>query len=92
MPVRISETLPARMILEGENIFVMGEERARHQDIRPLRVAMLNLMPTKIHTETQLLRLIGNSPLQCEITLFHPATHKSKNTPDEHLHRVLPHL
>ena len=85
MPVRIPETLPARAVLESENIFVMGEERARHQDIRPLRVAILNLMPTKVQTETQLLRLLGNSPLQVEITLLHTATHESKNTPEEHL-------
>jgi homoserine O-succinyltransferase len=85
MPVRISETLPARAILEGENIFVMGEERARHQDIRPLRVVLLNLMPTKIVTETQFLRLLGNSPLQVEITLLHMASHRSKNISEEHL-------
>jgi homoserine O-succinyltransferase/O-acetyltransferase len=85
MPVKIPETLPARAVLESENIFVMGEERARHQDIRPLRVAILNLMPTKITTETQLLRLLGNSPLQVEITLLHTATHTSRNTPVEHL-------
>lgn len=85
MPVRISETLPARAILESENIFVMGEERARHQDIRPLHVAILNLMPTKTTTETQLLRLLGNTPLQVKITLLHTASHKSKNISEEHL-------
>jgi homoserine O-succinyltransferase len=85
MPVRIPETLPARAVLESENIFVMGEERARHQDIRPLRVAILNLMPTKIATETQLLRLLGNSPLQVEVTLLHTLSHESKNVADEHL-------
>jgi len=85
MPVKIPSTLPARAILENENIFVMGEERARHQDIRPLRVAILNLMPTKIATETQLLRLLGNSALQVEITLLHTATYESKNTDAEHL-------
>jgi homoserine O-succinyltransferase len=85
MPVRIPETLPARAILESENIFVMGEERARHQDIRPLHVAILNLMPTKIATETQLLRLLGNSPLQVEVTLLHTASHTSRNVPEEHL-------
>src|SRR5512147_892952 len=84
MPVRIPKTLPAREILEKENVFVMGEERAEHQDIRPLRVAILNLMPTKISTETQLLRLLGNSPLQVEVTLLHTATHKSKNVAEEH--------
>ena len=85
MPVRIPETLPARTVLENENIFVMGEERARHQDIRPLQVVILNLMPTKIATETQLLRLLGNSPLQVEVTLLHTASHESKNVPEEHL-------
>jgi homoserine O-succinyltransferase len=71
MPVIIPETLPAKTVLEGENIFVMGENRAQHQDIRPLKLAILNLMPTKIATETQLLRLLGNSSLQVEITLLH---------------------
>jgi homoserine O-succinyltransferase len=85
MPVRIPETLPARATLESENIFVMGEERAKHQDIRPLHVAILNLMPTKIATETQLLRLLGNSPLQVEVTLLHTASHTSKNVSEEHL-------
>jgi len=85
MPVKVPDTLPAKEILASENIFVMGEDRAVHQDIRPLRIAILNLMPTKVHTETQLLRLIGNTALQVEITLFHPGSHKSKTTPDEHL-------
>ena len=85
MPVIIPDTLPAKEILNNENIFVMGEDRAIHQDIRPLKIAILNLMPTKIATETQLLRLIGNSPLQVEITLLRTATHESKNTPEEHL-------
>lgn len=85
MPVNIPKTLPARAILEQENVFVMSEERAQHQDIRPLRVAILNLMPTKIQTETQLLRLLGNSSLQVEVTLLHTATHESKNTDAEHL-------
>jgi homoserine O-succinyltransferase len=85
MPVKIPNTLPARAILESENIFVMGEERASHQDIRPLRVAILNLMPTKVSTETQILRLIGNTPLQVEVTLVHTATYESKNTDAEHL-------
>ncbi len=85
MPVKIPDTLPARAVLLSENIFVMGEQRALHQDIRPLRVAILNLMPTKIATETQLLRLLGNSPLQVEIKLLHMDSHESKNTPQEHL-------
>ena len=85
MPVKIPNTLPAREILERENIFVMDEDRAMHQDIRPLRVAILNLMPTKIATETQLLRLLSNSALQVEVTLLHTATHDSKNTDADHL-------
>lgn len=85
MPVKIPDSLPAAGILQNENIFVMGEDRAFHQDIRPLRLAILNLMPTKIATETQLLRLLGNSPLQVEIDLLHMASHTSKNTPAEHL-------
>ena len=85
MPVRIPEDLPARKTLAAENIFVMTRERAIHQDIRPLRIAVLNLMPTKIVTETQLLRLLGNSPLQVEITFIRMDTHESKNTPLEHL-------
>ena len=85
MPVRIPEGLPARQTLAAENIFVMTSERAIHQDIRPLRIAVLNLMPTKIVTETQLLRLLGNSPLQVEITFIRMDTHESKNTSPEHL-------
>jgi homoserine O-succinyltransferase len=85
MPVKIPDSLPAMGILESENIFVMGENRALHQDIRPLRLAILNLMPTKIVTETQLLRLLGNSPLQVEIELVQMESHESKNTPLEHL-------
>ena len=85
MPVKIPTTLPARATLERENIFIMDEERATHQDIRPLRVAILNLMPTKVATETQLLRLLSNSALQVEVTLLHTATHESKNTDAEHL-------
>ncbi|HLS56572.1 MAG TPA: homoserine O-succinyltransferase [Zeimonas sp.] len=85
MPVKIPSTLPARATLESENVFVMGEERAAHQDIRPMRVAILNLMPTKIATETQLLRLLGNSALQVDVTLLHTASHASKNTDADHL-------
>ena len=85
MPVKIPTTLPARTTLERENIFIMDEERANHQDIRPLRVAILNLMPTKIATETQLLRLLSNSALQVEVTLLHTATYDSKNTDADHL-------
>jgi homoserine O-succinyltransferase len=85
MPIKIPDDLPANGILTGENIFVMGEARALHQDIRPLSIAILNLMPTKIATETQLLRLLGNSPLQVELTLVRTSTHQSKNTSEEHL-------
>jgi homoserine O-succinyltransferase len=85
MPVKIPETLPARQILESENIFVMGEERALSQDIRPLKICILNLMPTKVETETQLCRLLGNTALQVDITLIHPATYESKNSSVEHL-------
>jgi homoserine O-succinyltransferase/O-acetyltransferase len=85
MPIKIPDALPAMEILTKENIFVMGEDRALHQDIRPLKIAILNLMPTKISTETQLLRLLGNSSLQVEITLLRTETHQSKNTPEEHL-------
>ncbi len=85
MPVKIPNTLPARSILQAENVFIMGEERAAHQDIRPLSVAILNLMPTKIATETQLLRLLGNSSLQVDVTLLHTVTHEAKNTDADHL-------
>lgn len=87
MPINIPNDLPAADILAGENIFVMLEERAKSQDIRPLKIAIMNLMPTKIVTETQLLRLIGNTPLQIDITLIHPKSHKAKNTPEDHLNR-----
>ncbi|MBE0569502.1 MAG: homoserine O-succinyltransferase [Deltaproteobacteria bacterium] len=85
MPVRIPNDLPARKTLEEENIFVMIDERAVHQDIRPLRIAVLNLMPTKIATETQLLRLLGNTPLQVEIRLIRMGSHASRNTSAAHL-------
>lgn len=85
MPIKIPDNLPAAEVLSQENIFVMGEGRAFHQDIRPLRIVVLNIMPTKITTETQLLRLIGNTPLQVEPILLHTKTYSSKNTPEEHL-------
>ncbi len=68
-------------ILQDENIFIMDDNRAMHQDIRPLHIAILNLMPLKEQTETQLLRMLSNSPLQIEVTLLMPETHESKNTP-----------
>src|SRR5665811_2131577 len=85
MPLNISDNLPAVKILEKENIFVMKETRAAHQDIRPLKILLLNLMPVKTTTETQLLRLLSNTPLQVEITLIYTKMHLSKNTPKEHL-------
>ncbi len=85
MPVKISDHLPAAQTLQDENIFIMQEGRAIAQDIRPLKIAILNLMPKKIATETQILRLIGNSPLQVDVVLLHPETHVSKNTSQEHL-------
>lgn len=85
MPVKIPNTLPAREVLENENIFVMTEERAAHQDIRPLRLGILNLMPQKSSAETSLLRCLSNTPLQIEIDLIHTATYDSKNTSEEYL-------
>jgi len=85
MPINIPDSLPAARTLESENIFVITENRASHQDIRPLRIAILNLMPTKIDTETQLLRLLGDTPLQVEIELLQTASHVSKNTSAKHL-------
>lgn len=85
MPICIPNSLPAAQVLESENVFVMSEERASHQDIRPLKIGILNLMPTKIVTETQLLRLLSNTPLQVDIELLQTATHTSKNTSAEHL-------
>ena len=85
MPIKIPDSLPATQTLLNENIFVMDELRAAKQDIRPLRVALLNLMPTKIETETQFARLLSNSPLQVELTLLQTATYEAKNTSREHL-------
>ena len=85
MPIKIPNDLPAAKTLASENIFVMTETRAISQDIRPLRILILNLMPKKIETETQLARLLGNTPLQVEPTLIRTATHQSKNVAEEHL-------
>jgi homoserine O-succinyltransferase len=85
VPVTIPSALPARRILESENVFVMTEGRAFHQDIRPLHIAIVNLMPTKMATETQLLRLLGNTPLQLEITLVRMESHDPRNTAAAHL-------
>ena len=85
MPIKIPNLLPATETLLQENIFVMTETRAITQDIRPLHILMLNLMPTKVVTETQIARLVGNSPLQVELELLQTATHKSKHTAEEHM-------
>ncbi len=85
MPIKIPNHLPAAATLEKENVFVMEEGRAYAQDIRPLRILLLNLMPTKIATETQLLRLLSNSPLQVEVDFLYTATYAPTNTPQEHL-------
>ena len=87
MPIRVQNELPAREILEGENIFVMDEGRAEHQDIRPLEIAILNLMPLKEDTELQLLRSLSNTPLQVNVTFVHVASHESKNTATSHLNK-----
>jgi homoserine O-succinyltransferase len=85
MPIKIPNLLPATKVLLDENIFVISETRAITQDIRPLKILMLNLMPKKIETETQIARLIGNTPLQVELELLQTATHKSKHTSTEHM-------
>ena len=87
MPIKIDDRLPAREKLEQENIFVMTESRAASQYLRPLHIIILNLMPTKIETETQLLRLMSNTPLQVDVEFMHPASHKSKNTSQNHINK-----
>ena len=85
MPVKIPDSLPAKAVLEKENIFVMTENRARHQDIRPLKIAILNLMPQKMITETNLLRCLSNTPLQIEVDFLQTETYAPKNTPKDYL-------
>ncbi len=85
MPIKVSDSLPAIEILNNENIFVITETRAMTQDIRPLEIAVLNLMPTKIETETQLLRVLGNTPLQINVQFINTKTHISKNTSKSHI-------
>ena len=85
MPIRIPNDLPAAQVMQQENIFVMKHQRATTQQIRPLEIVVLNLMPTKIVTETQLTRLLGNTPLQVNLELMHTSTHRSKNVSEEHL-------
>lgn len=85
MPIKIPNDLPATEVLNNENVFVMHEDRAYHQDIRPIKIVILNLMPQKVVTETQLLRLLANSPLQVDIVLIYPQTYIPRHTPPEHL-------
>ena len=85
MPIKIPNDLPAAETLQKEHVFVMHENMAFHQDIRPLKILILNLMPKKIETETQLLRMLSNTPLQVDVELLQTATHASKNTSAEHL-------
>lgn len=85
MPIKIPDSLPARKILEGENVFVMSESRAIQQDIRALKILILNIMPVKVTTETQILRHLSNSPLQVDVEFLKVSTHTSKNTSNEHL-------
>lgn len=85
MPIKIPDSLPARATLEGENIFVMTEYRALHQDIRPLKVLILNLMPTKIVTETQILRKLSNTPLQVQVELLRTSSYRSQHIDEDHL-------
>ena len=87
MPLKIQSDLPAKEILENENIFVMDENRAMHQDIRPLQIAILNIMPVKQDTELQLLRALSNTPLQVDVTFLNVKNHISKNTPADHLNK-----
>ena len=87
MPIKIQSDLPVKEILEKENIFVMDEGRAVHQDIRPIRILILNLMPLKEDTELQLLRSLSNTPLQVDVSFMMVATHESKNTATSHLNK-----
>ncbi len=85
MPIKIPDQLPARGVLEGENVFIMDESRANHQDIRPLKIVVFNLMPLKITTEAQIMRVLSNTPLQVEVDLLMTRSHSPKTTPKEHL-------
>jgi homoserine O-succinyltransferase len=87
MPIRVQNDLPVRELLEQENIFVMDEDRALHQDIRPIRIGLLNLMPLKEDTELQILRSLSNTPLQVDITFVHVESHVAKNTSTSHIHK-----
>lgn len=92
MPIKVPNNLPAYEVLKKEKIFMIPEIRADHQDIRPLKIVLLNLMPTKIATETQWLRLLGNTPLQVDVTLLKIKSYTSKNTPAEHLDTFYKHF
>ena len=85
MPIKINDKLPAKESLENENIFVMTETRAKTQDIRPLKIIILNLMPTKVTTETQLLRMLSNTPLQVDVELLQTVSHKATHADEEHV-------
>ncbi|BDF33656.1 homoserine O-succinyltransferase [Lachnospiraceae bacterium] len=87
MPIRVQNDLPVKEILERENIFVMDEFRATHQDIRPIRIGLLNLMPLKEETELQILRSLSNTPLQVDVIFVNVSSHESKNTPTSHLNK-----
>ena len=87
MPIKVQSELPAKEKLERENIFVMDEFRSIHQDIRPLKICILNLMPLKLDTELQLLRSLSNTPLQIDITFVMVKSHESKNVPANHLNQ-----
>ena len=87
MPIRVQNDLPVKEILEKENIFVMDEHRATHQDIRPIKIGLLNLMPLKEDTELQILRSLSNTPLQVDVTFVMVSSHTSKNTPTSHLNK-----
>ena len=87
MPIKIQSDLPVKEILEKENIFVMDEKRASHQDIRPIQILILNLMPLKEDTELQLLRSLSNTPLQVDVSFMMVATHEAKNTATSHLNK-----
>ena len=87
MPIRVQNDLPVKEILEQENIFVMDEHRATHQDIRPIRIGLLNLMPLKEDTELQILRSMSNTPLQIDVVFINVSSHESKNTSTSHLNK-----
>ena len=88
MPIIIPQEMPAYSTLKSENIFVMNEQRAQRQDIRPIEIAILNLMPTKVETETQLIRMLSNSPLQIRVTLLATESYTGTHAPEHHLDKL----